>query len=104
MYQSRYTKSKVTNFMESAGIKKSNMPHVSIPPINYVLTSNDLATTRDESSAMQEAHSLDWIACIGSLIYLSYIIPYISFTVNKLATYSIQPWEKHTTVLIHLLN
>jgi hypothetical protein len=83
----------VTRFLEAAGIKKSNMPHGSILPINYVLTSKDITTSPDE---------LDYASCIGSLIYLSYTRPDISVTVNKLVTYSRQS-EKNTSMPLSIL-
>jgi hypothetical protein len=50
----------VTIFLEAAGINKSNMPHDTILPINYVLTYNDLTITPDESSEIQEGYTI-WI-------------------------------------------
>jgi hypothetical protein len=47
MDQSRYAKSIVRRFLEVACIKKSNMPHRSILPLNYVLNSKGLTTTPD---------------------------------------------------------
>jgi hypothetical protein len=93
MDQSRYAKSIVTRFLEAARIKKGHMPHGSILPINYVLTSKDLTTPPEESSKMQEAYNLDYASCIGSLICISYIRPDVSFAVYKLAKYSRQPGE-----------
>jgi hypothetical protein len=40
------------NILESAGIKKRNMPHGSILPTSSILTSENLATTPEESSQM----------------------------------------------------
>jgi hypothetical protein len=88
MHHSRYTRSIVTRFLEAAGIKKSNMSHGRILPINYALTSKYLATTPEEFSEMQEAYNLEYASCIGSLVYLSYTRPYIIFEVNKLEKYS----------------
>ena len=103
MDQSRYAKSIVTRYLDAAGVKKSNMPHGSILPMSLTLTSKDLAETPEESSKLQEAYNIDYASCIGSLIYLSYTRPDITFAVNKLAKYSRQPGEQHMLALIHLL-
>jgi hypothetical protein len=93
----------VTALLESAGVKKNIMPHGSILPINYDLTFKYLTRTPEECSEIQEAYNLEYASCIGSLIYMSYTKPDISFAVNKLKKYSKQPAEKHTTALIHLI-
>jgi hypothetical protein len=101
--QSRYTTPILTRFLESAGIKKINLSYDSILPIDYVLTSNDLTTTPDESSEIQEAYNLEYASCIVPLMYMSYKSPGIS-SVNKLAKYSNHPGEKHIRALIQLLH
>jgi hypothetical protein len=103
MDQSRYAKSIVTRFLEPAGVKKSNISHGSILPASFILTSKDMTETAHESSKMQEDYNLDYASCVGSLIYLSYTRPDITFAVNKLARYSRQPGEPHMIALIHLL-
>jgi hypothetical protein len=103
MYHSIYAKPIVIRSLESAGIKKINMRHGSILPIKYVLTSKDLITMPEESNGMQEAYNLEYASYIGSLIYISYTRPYISFSFNKLKNYSVQPGAKHMTYLINLL-
>jgi hypothetical protein len=74
--------------LEATGIKKIKMPHDSILPTNFVLTSKDLTTMPGESSEIKEDYNLDYASCIGSHIYLymSYTRPdIIIFSVNKLA-------------------
>jgi hypothetical protein len=95
----------MTRFLEVSGIKKSNMPHGSILPINYILASKDLTTTQSKSTEMLEAYNLYYASCIDSLIY---IICYIQDDTSVLESTrwqknSRQPGEKHAKVLIHLL-
>lgn len=101
--QSSYAKSIVTRFLEPAGVKKNDIPHGRILPPTFILISKDMTETAHESSKMQEDYNLDYASCVGSLIYLSYTRPDISFAVNKLAKYSRQPGEPHMISLIHLL-
>jgi hypothetical protein len=95
MDNSRYAKSIVTRFLESSDIKKSNMPHGSINPAIFVLTSKDLITMPKKFSEIQDAYNLDYASCIGSLIYMFYTRPDNSFAFNKKEKYSKQPGEKH---------
>jgi hypothetical protein len=84
-------------------VKKSNIPHGSILPMRLTLIFKDFAEIPEELSKLQEAYNIDYSSCIDSLIYLSYTRPDISFAVNKLVKYSIQPGEKHMVALIHIL-
>ena len=103
MDQARYAKSIVTRYLDGAGVKRINSAHNTILPADFMPTIEDKAKTMEESKKLQEAYNIDYASCIGSLIYLSYTRPDISFAVNKLAKFNAQPGEQHLRALVHLL-
>jgi hypothetical protein len=101
--QSRYAKSIVRRYLDTAGVKKSTREVTSILPITFVPTKKDCADTPENSSLLQTEYNLDYASCVGSLIYLSNTRPDLTFGINKLAKYSRQPGERQILALIHML-
>ena len=70
IYQSRYSKSIVKRYLETAGIKISAREITSILPTSFVPTKQDCSETLEEASRLQEEYNIDYASCVGSLIYL----------------------------------
>jgi hypothetical protein len=83
--KSRYAKSIVRHYLDSAGVKRVNSPHTYILPIDFIPTIEDKESTPEADKKIQEAYIIDYASCIGSLVYVSYKRPYIAFAVKKLA-------------------
>ena len=60
-------------------------------------------TSDDQVEKLTREFNINHRACIASLIYLSSKIVYLSFSVQKLAKFSLNPGKVHFDVLVQLL-
>ena len=89
--------------MEPAGVKKCAKEYSSILPTSFVPSKKDCPETPEESSTMQQEFNIDYVSCVGSLIYISNTCPDMTYGINKLAKFSRNPGQVHILALIHLL-
>ncbi len=55
------------------------------------------------AKTLQEEYGIDFASCVGSLLYLSYTRPDITYAVVKFAKYTRLPVVFHMEALLHLL-
>ena len=93
--QDRYVQSILHRFLDQAKTKESKKLHSTPLPCNFKATKTDLANSEEESQQIQEEFNIDFAACVGCLIYLSYTRPDIIFGVNKMAKFTRKPGRYH---------
>ncbi len=69
--QSCYCKSIVLKYLETAGCAKNLRQHDTPLPSGFMPTCDDCAAADEESQELSTAFNLDFVSCIGSLIYLN---------------------------------
>jgi hypothetical protein len=97
--QSRYCKSIMKKYLDTAGSKKILNDHPMPLSLDFVPTSID----EDALKALEQAYNIDYASCIGYLIYLAMTRCDITFTVNKLTKYSKRPGKVHFEAMLHVL-
>ena len=101
--QNRYLQSILRRFLDKAKVQETQR-HVSIPlPTDFKATKDDLATTEEESQEIQRRYNIDFPACVGCLIYLTYTRTDILYAVNKLAKFNRKPGTCHMDSIVHVL-
>jgi hypothetical protein len=101
--KSQYCRAIVQKYLDTAGCAKNTRQHDTPLPSGFIPTSNDCGTTDAEFAELTTTFNIDFVSCIGSLIYLSMTRTDIIFAVNKLAKYMRKPGKVHFEALIHLL-
>ena len=101
--QNHYAQSVLKRFLNAAKVKESRKFYNTPLPCDFIATSDLQAKDEKESEKIQKEYNIDYRACIGCLLYLSYTHPDIIFAVNKLAKYGIKPGEYHMKCAIHVL-
>lgn len=93
----------LANYLDTAGCPKNNRRHKTTLAIDFIPTSDNCSTSKNETKKLSEEFNVDFASCVGSLIYLGMTHMDISYAVNKLVKYTRQPGRKHVKALIHLL-
>jgi hypothetical protein len=101
--QSRYCKSIVGKYLDTARCAKNLRHHDTPLPSGFTPTCDDCGATDQECQELATAFNIDFASCIGSLIYLSMMQTDKLFAVNKLAKFTRRPGRIHFEALIHLL-
>ena len=101
--QGRYVQSILHRFLDQAKTKESKKLHSTPLPCNFKATKTDLANSEEESQQIQEEFNIDFAACVGCIIYLSYTRPDIIFGVKKMAKFIRKPGRYHLECIIHML-
>jgi hypothetical protein len=101
--QSRYCKSIVRKYLDTAGCKKIINHHSTPLPLDFTPTSEDCSADEDASKLLEQEYNIEYASCIGSLIYLAMTRCDITFAVNKLAKYSKKPGKTHFEAMLHTL-
>jgi len=81
--QSRYCKAILNQFLETAGTMKNNKHHYVPLPSDFVPSIEDCAETKEKSKKIQEEFNVDFLLCMGALIYLAYTQLDIAFAIRK---------------------
>jgi len=84
-------------------MKKVNRNHASPLPSKFVPSMQDGFEDNVKSIQMQQEYNVEYMSCIGALIYLSYTRPDIIFAINKIGKFTKNPGVAHMKVLMHLL-
>jgi hypothetical protein len=93
--QSRYCRSIVKKYLDTAGSKKVMSLHSTPLALDVVPTSEDCSGDEVASKVLEQEYNIDYASCILSLIYLAMTRCDITFAVNKLAKYSKRPGKVH---------
>jgi len=101
--QSRYCKSIVKRYLDSAGCPKNLCQHDMPLPAGITPTNDDCSNSEEEAENVTTQYNIDFASCVGLLIYLGMMRTDILFAVNKLAKYTRKPGKMHFEVIIHLL-
>ena len=101
--QDRYVQSILRRFLDQVKTSESKRFHHTPLPSTFKATKTDLAQSEEESITVQEEFNIDFAACVGCLIYLSYTRPDIIFAVNKMAKFTRKPGRYHLECIVHVL-
>jgi hypothetical protein len=101
--QSKYCKSIIKRYLESAGCKNVTQTHTTPLPSGFVPSLEDLSPTDDDAHTLSIEYKIDFRSCIGSLIYLTLTRTDILYAVNKLAKFDHRPGKTHFDALVHVL-
>jgi hypothetical protein len=86
--QSRYCRSLVKRYLETAGCPKVLRHHTTPLPSGFIPTCDDCSSTEHVAQELPSEYNIDFASCVGSLIYLSMTRTDIIYAVNKLAKYA----------------
>ena len=101
--QGRYVQSILRRFLDKARIPETQR-HIFTPlSTEFKASKKDLAQSEEESKEIQRQYNIDYPACVGHLIYLSYTRTDILYAVNKLAKFNRKPGKYHMDNIVHLL-
>ena len=90
-------------FLDKACVPETQR-HVFRPlSTEFKVSKKDMAQSEEESKEIQRQYNIDYPACVGCLIYLSYKRTDIIYTVNKLAKFNRKPGKYHMDSIVHLL-
>jgi hypothetical protein len=101
--QSKYCKSIVKCYLDSAGYKNIIHLHATPLPSGFTPSIEDLSATDDLAQTLSTKYKIDFHSCIGSLIYLTLTHTDILFAVNKLTKFTHCPGKIHFDALGHVL-
>jgi hypothetical protein len=101
--QSRYCKSIVKKYLDSAGIKRDVTFHPTPLPLTFVPTTEDCSPDDNAVKQLESEFNVEYSSCIGSLIYLSMTRCDTVYAINKLAKFSKRPGRKHFEAMFYLL-
>ena len=101
--QNRYVQSILRRFLDTARVPETQRHFFTPLPADFKASRKDLAPTEEESKEIQRQYNIDYPACVGCLIYLSYTRTDILYAVNKLAKFNRQPGRFHMDSIVHLL-
>ena len=101
--QNRYVQSILRRFLDTAGVPETHRKVQTPLPFDFKSTKEDQAKTEEESKDIQRSYNIDFAACVGCLIYLSYTRFDILYAVNKLAKFTRKPGKPHMNAIIHVL-
>jgi len=86
--QSRYCKSLVKRYLETAGCPKVLQHHTMPLPSGVITTCDDCSSNEHDAQQLSLEYNIDFASCVGSLIYLSMTRTDIIYAINKLAKYT----------------
>lgn len=101
--QSRYCRLIVKKYLETAGAKEVLHLHATPFALDFVPTLEDCSVDKDATKQLEREYNIDYASCVGSLIYLAMTRCDITYAVNKLAKFSIQPGRNHFEAMLHVL-
>jgi hypothetical protein len=101
--QSRYCKSIVRKYLETAGCAKNLRQHDTPLPSGFIPTADDCSAKEEDAKELELQYNIDFASCVGSLIYLGMTRTDILYAVNKLAKYTRRPGRNHFEAILHLL-
>jgi len=93
--QSRYCKSIVKRYLDSAGCAKNLRQHDMPLPSEFTPTNDNCSSSEAEAENLATQYNIDFVSCVGSVIYLGMTRTDILFAVNKLAKYTRKPGKAH---------
>ncbi len=94
----------MNRFLEKAGAKKKPRFHSTILPSEFVPSMEDCSKDEETAKTLQEEYGIDFVSCVGALLYVSYTRPDITYAVVKFAKYTRHPGVAHMEALLHLLS
>ena len=103
VYQSRYVSSTVAKYLDNATVKASKEVYKTNLPYDMIFTKEDASTSDEQVEKLTSKFNIHYRACIGSLIHLLSTRVDLSFSVHKLAKFSVNPGKLHFEGLMHLL-
>jgi hypothetical protein len=101
--QSRYCKSIVRKYLETAGCAKNLRQHDTPLPSGFIPMADDCSAKEEDAKELEVQYNIDFASCVGSLIYLGMTRTDILYAVNKLAKYTRRPGRNHFEAILHLL-
>ena len=101
--QNRYVQSILRRFLDKAGVPEVQKHFHTPLPQDFKASKNDLASSEEESKEIQKKYNIDYPACVGCLIYLTYTRSDILYAVNKLAKFNRKPGVYHMDSIVHVL-
>ena len=101
--QSRYCRSLIKRYLETAGCPKILRHHTMPLPSGFIPTCDDCSSTEHDAQQLSSEYNIDYASCVGSLVYLSMTRTDIIYAVNKLANYARHPGRPLFEALTHLL-
>ena len=101
--QNRYVQSILRRFLDTAGVPETQRKINTPLPFDFKSTKEDQAKDEDKSKEIQKEYNIDFAACVGCLIYLSYTRYDILYAVNKLTKFTRKPGKAHMDAIVHVL-
>jgi len=101
--QSRYFKSLVKRYLETAGCPKVLRYHTMPLPSGFIPTCDDCSSNEHDAQQLSLDYNIDFASCVWLLIYLSMMHTDIIYAINKLAKYTRLNGRPHFEALTHLL-
>ena len=90
--QARYATSIVEKYFYTDTVKASKKFYNTTLPSDMIFTKSDASTSDDKVEKLAREFNIHYRDCIGSLIYLLSTRVDLSFSVHKLAKFSIKTW------------
>ena len=103
VYQARYATSIVSKYLDNATAKVRNKFYNATLPADMIFTKEDVSTSDEKIERLTREYNIHYRACIGSFIYLLSTRVDLSFSVHKLAKFSVNTGKVHFEGLVHLL-
>jgi hypothetical protein len=101
--QSRYCKAVVKKYLDSDGTKRDLAYHPTPLPLTFTPSIKDCSVHDNTAKELEIEFNVEYLSCIGSLIYLSMTRCDTVYVINKLAKFSKCPGRKHFKAMFHLL-
>ena len=93
--QARYATYIVAKYLDTATVKASKKFYKNKFPSDMILTKDDTSTSDEKVQKLTREFNMNYIACIGSLIYLLSTRVDLSFAVHKIEEFSANHGKLH---------
>lgn len=101
--QSRYCRSSVKKYLDMAGAKKVSSHHSTLLSLDLIPTSEDGIIDEAAMKQLEKEYNIEYVSCIGSLIYHAMTRCDVTFAVSKSAKFSERPGKPHFEAMLHVL-
>ena len=91
MDQARYATAIVVKFLDTTTVKAIIESYKTTMPSDMIFTKDDTYTSDEQVEKFTREYNIQYISCIGSLIYLLYTRVDLSFSVHNLDFFSANP-------------
>ena len=101
--QDRYSTSIVKKYLDNSIVKASKKFHKTNFPYDIISTKADAYTSDEQVEKLTNEFNINYISCIGSLIYLLYKRVNLNFLLYKLTKFLSNPAKVHFEGFVHIL-